>query len=363
MFGKEGRGFYIALLVIFLVLLTVLIFLIRKGKVPNYQFKNEVSSSITEKPEIIYKSPPEISGWIAWWKEKEAYDLVVKVGVKSIRSISPVWYMVSTNLELLEVGQNDKKEVVNKYKDKGIIVLPTLGSELSGKKLTPFFTDNKKTKTLSEKLTTDIIELGADGLDIDLEGIELENKELYESFLVGLSGALKSNNLYLSVTIHAQTSTPDWEGVLGQDIKNISEIADEVRIMTYDYHSGDSDAGHIAPLSWLSEVAKHNLSIVTNKNKLVFGIPSYGYVWGNAETKGLQYDEFERFIDNVNYTSERDADSGELIIKSLGFTGYLSDSESMIRKIDLLRSLGINKFVIWHLGGMDEKFFETQWSN
>src|SRR3989338_7535659 len=135
MFGKEGRGFYIALLVIFLVLLTVLIFLIRKGKVPNYQFKNEISSRI------------------AWWKEKEAYDLVVKVGVKSIRSISPVWYMVSTNLELLEVGQNDKKEVVNKYKDKGIIVLPTLGSELSGKKLTPFFTDNKKTKTLSEKLT------------------------------------------------------------------------------------------------------------------------------------------------------------------------------------------------------------------
>ena len=94
------------------------------------------------------------------------------------------------------------------------------------------------------------------------------------------------------------------------------------------------------------------------------GIPSYGYIWPKSnDPKGLQYDEFNTYL-HTNDTKNQpslDKKSSELIYKEKSFTGWLSNSGAMIAKVDRLRSLGINKFIIWHLGGMDEKFFEKNW--
>jgi len=39
----------------------------------------------------------------------------------------------------------------------------------------------------------------------------------------------------------------------------------------------------------------------------------------------------------------------------------LSDGQAMIDKINYYRSQGINRFVIWQLGGMDESMFDAAW--
>ncbi|MCL5432694.1 MAG: glycosyl hydrolase family 18 protein, partial [Patescibacteria group bacterium] len=151
-----------------------------------------------------------------------------------------------------------------------------------------------------------------------------------------------------------------WYGAEGQDLKTIGKIADEIRIMAYDEHSSGSNSGAISSFDWIKDIASHNLTLI-EKDKIVIGIPTYGYVWTKDDSQGLQFYEFNKYLQKKQYEEKRDSGSGERIIKGQDFVAWLSDSQAMAAKINLLRSLGFNRFIFWHLGGMDEKLFDESW--
>jgi len=220
--------------------------------------------------------PPQISGWAAWWDEPKAYELIEKYPEK-ITSVSPVWFMLDENLELSEIGIEKKQETVQKLHIIGVKVMPSLGSELTGEEMSPFFQENEKMSELIQRLTQTLVSLGADGLDIDLETIKEADKDRFSHFLLELSRNMKAQNLRFSVTIHAQTSKVEWEGVLGQDLAEIGAIADEVRIMAYDKHSAGTGPGAIAPISWIKEVATYNTRFIPHMD--TFGLPTIRLVY------------------------------------------------------------------------------------
>jgi len=345
-------------LVLFILLVLGALFGISKirsngGKLTSNYYRDNNSEALTRSPEI--------SGWIAWWKEQQGYSLIQKFPGK-IKTVSPVWFMIDKNLKLSDVGTIDRKQTVEKLKASNIEILPSLGSELTSEELSPLLNDQNKINSLIEDLNERLDLLNVDGIDIDLEGIKKEDRDTFSLFLSKMSGRLKKYNLKMSVTIHAQTGKVIWEGVEGQDLKRIGEIADEVRIMAYDEHSADTQPGSVASYSWISEIALYNSNLI-DKDKIIIGVPSYGYIWTkNGDSQGLQFDEFNRYLQGKDYIQNRDKDSGEIIVNGKNFSGWLSDSEAMVTKIEHLKKLGFNKFIIWHLGGIDEKFFDKNWS-
>lgn len=349
-------NFLRSLLFVILGFIIITVVLIRVSKFfPSYDY----NASINPKPSL---PTPQISGWIPWWKEKPGYDLVKKYPTK-IKNVSPVWFMVDKDLKLTEVGEIDKITTVAELKTLNIRILPSLGSEISKDELSILLNDKNKSTELVKDLAEKTVALGVDGVDIDLEGIKKEDKEKFNSFLSLMSTRLKEDGLEMSVSIHAQTGKIVWDGVEGQDLETIGKIADEVRIMTYDEHSSSSKPGSVSSFTWIKNVAFYNLEKI-NKDKIVIGIPSYGYIWtddGNAN--GLQFNEFNDYLAQKKYNTKRDSGSKELVINGENFSGWLSDSEAMTAKINFLRKLGFNKFIIWHLGGMDENFFSVNWSN
>jgi spore germination protein YaaH len=324
---------------------------------------NKYYMNISPKEEVISKpklGQPEVSGWIAWWKEEQAYGLAASQSAK-IKSVSPVWWRVNDELEIEKVGKADFGQTAAKMKSLGIRIYPSLGSELTGDKLSPLFSDEQKSDQLIASLITQISGVEVDGLDIDLEGIAESDRESFVVFLEKLKKICVNQKWKLSVTIQAQDGKNFWFGAKGQDIKKIGGIADEVRIMAYDRHSASGDAGPIAPLNWIKDVAEYNSDLIS-REKIVMGVPSYGYIWPDeGDPKGWQWDEFWKFLENKEYSVNRDEESGELIVTGTDFTGWLSDGEAMAKKINQYRLLGLNRFAIWHLGGLDEAIFGKFW--
>lgn len=300
---------------------------------------------------------PQLSAWIAWWEEQKAYDLIDRHPGK-IKSVSPVWFMVNKNLALEDIGTFDRATATRKLREAKITIYPTLGSDVGGKQLGTLLGNTKKVDTLIASLTAQLVELDIDGLDVDLEAIEKKDKDKYTNFLTKLSGRLKDNNLKMTVAVHAKTPKIYWEGNEGQDLAAIGNLADEVRVMLYDEHYAEGEAGSISSFSWMSDVINYTLTFVPQE-KIVAGIPTYGYLWGTDANYGQQFYEFNKNLLGKTYSQKRDTKSGELVFKGSNFEGWLSDSDAMNRKISSLKMQGINKFIIWHLGGMDEKFFET----
>lgn len=343
-----------ALLLLILLLISVSIafaYILKKGT--NY------ASNIKKTSINARTAKPQISAWAAWWKEEDAYKALENNPGK-ISTLSPVWFMVNADFKLEEVGLTNKGENVEKLKSWKIKVAPSIGSSLSSEKLGGLFKNIKRQEVLISEIASVAAELEVDGIDIDLENIRQQDRDKFTRFLSNLKKELSKNNIKMSVAVLAQTGVITWEQVLGQDLEAIGKIADEVRIMAYDEHAPGTDQGPISSFSYLKKVAAYNLLKIP-KEKIVIGIPTYGYIWTKDNTTGFQYDEFQEFLAGKEYTKKRDKKSGELVFESDEFSGWLSDAIAMREKINLLRTYGFSRFVIWHLGGVDPNFFLIDW--
>jgi spore germination protein len=297
-----------------------------------------------------------VSGWVAWWDGQQAYSVIDRNPDK-FETISPVWFMLDENFQLKEVSEDDFESVVSRLHELGIKVYPSLGTELSGEEFSPFVNDSSSVDEFIDVLIARAVDLQVDGIDIDLEGIKESDKDKFTELINKTVIKAHENNLKVSIAVHARGWIVRWEGVLGQDLRAIGRVVDEVRIMTYDFHSPGGDAGPIAPFNWMREVAIYN-AFQMDRRKIVIGIPSYGYIWTKDDTVGYQHMEFIDHIAGMEYESKRDYASNELIVRNEDMEGWLSDADAMIAKMDKMRSLGFNRFVIWHIGGLDESLFE-----
>ena len=97
----------------------------------------------------------------------------------------------------------------------------------------------------------------------------------FQRFIHDLAIALHHSNLKLMVALPAA----DWS----YDYKYLSEQADAIILMNYDFHWPTSAPGPIAPQDWFERDIENMVKLVP-PNKIVMGIANYGYDWP-AKTK------------------------------------------------------------------------------
>ena len=88
---------------------------------------------------------------------------------------------------------------------------------------------------------------------------------------------------------YAKTSEPGtWDGPKALDWTVIGNVADQVRIMTYEYHWSTSDAG--APVDWVDQVLSFARSVIP-AHKIMEGVPLYGYDWTGRSGTPIIFEE------------------------------------------------------------------------
>ncbi|MHB8125480.1 MAG: glycosyl hydrolase family 18 protein [Desulfitobacteriaceae bacterium] len=118
------------------------------------------------------------------------------------------------------------------------------------------------------------------GVHIDFEGVEASYRVAYLSFLDSLSATLHNRGLLLTIAIPAKRSK--WEAP-GYDFAEIGRICDAITIMTYDEHYAGGPSGPIASLPWMTQALDYAISLIP-REKILLGIPVYGYDWSNIRT-------------------------------------------------------------------------------
>ncbi len=303
---------------------------------------------------------PEISGWMAWWKEPQAYELLGR-RAKNFRTISPYWYEVNESFTLEDVSETpNKAEVVKNLTAQGIEVLPLINTGLSLDELSPLFV-GKHGDTVIDSIVKVITEIGAPGADIDIEEIAAGDRKAFTAFLKKLRVKFTEKGLKLAITVVSQTGNADADtpGTEGVDYTEVGMIADVVNIMVYDMHATGSFAGPITTIPWLQDVMRYALLKIP-KEKIVIGLPMYGYNWqkGSIDPDPYSYDEFLENIDSDStYKRSRDKESAQLRYVGVGEEAWLSDAQSVKEYIKAAQSFGLNRFKIWQIGGMDERIF------
>ncbi|MEU3459059.1 glycosyl hydrolase family 18 protein [Streptomyces sp. NPDC006733] len=213
-----------------------------------------------------------------------------------------------------------------------------------------------------QQLTSLVVGAGLTGVDVDMEDYwswSTGDFANYRTFLTQLATSLHAAGKRLQVDAPAMTEDApyyDYAAVVATGV-------DELAIMAYDAEYDSEPGGKckaITPYAWLREVVGYAQGKVPNRDKLVIGLPSYGYSAPAAcDTAGIEGNiPFSVMRGKPGWSGSaatveqrRDSGSGEIRWTSGGRLYDYVDRTAMDRKLQVLTGLGVTKVSVWSLGG------------
>ena len=141
-------------------------------------------------------------------------------------------------------------------------------------------------KLISQMLVT-VRDRGYAGVDIDFEYILPENRTQYVEFVGKVRRRMNEYGYRVSVAAAPKVSD-DQKGLLveGLDYAMLGENADAIFLMTYEWGYTYGPPMAVAPLDKVRQVVEYAVSKISPQ-KLVMGIPNYGYDWPLPYERGI----------------------------------------------------------------------------
>lgn len=149
-----------------------------------------------------------------------------------------------------------------------------------------FENDTAKTR-LIDNIILNVTEKGYDGVDIDFEFLPFDVKDNYVEFTRILSQRLHEIGKILIIAVPPKTSDSQ-KGLLveGIDYQKLSENADYILIMTYEYGYKFGPPLAISPVNQVRRALDYAITRIPNE-KLLLGIANYGYDWTLPYVRGV----------------------------------------------------------------------------
>lgn len=233
-----------------------------------------------------------------------------------------------------------------------------------------FFGSTASKQTLITNLINLIQARGAHGVQIDFEGLPNSQKTNFANWMVDLSTQMKAviPGAEISTVLYAV----DWNDVFDFTIMNAA--VDHFIIMGYAYYyQGSGSAGPCDPLYHFGSTYNYSLSRSITyyidkgcpRNKLVMGLPYYGYEWptvsttvpsnttGSGNARTYQVVKNNSSGDYIPGNYQYDQDSYSDIYTYTNATPeqtFITLENGFNKRLDHIRKSGIAGMGIWALG-------------
>ncbi len=230
-----------------------------------------------------------------------------------------------------------------------------------GKKLSAFLQDVSAQKVFISQLVTKLNDptFGFTGVNLDFEGLmEAADAPNYLQFVRDVNAALGNKTLAVSV--------PTDYYYKGYDFKGLSETADTLILMAYDFtHSGSKLPS--APLPLVRDGVERALNQGVPASKLVLGISKQANQWitSNGVTKytGPSIDLVEKRLTDPNalQTVSMPFFLNRIQYQDGGTSNeiYYEDSQSIAKKIWLAKVYNLKGISLWHMGHFTASDWDT----
>lgn len=271
-------------------------------------------------------------------------------------------YQINTDGTLTPV--NDQPSINAAYRHRAAPLM-VLTNFTEGRFSTELATKILNDEALQDKILDEAIaimeEKGYVGLDFDFEYLGAQNREPYNQFLRKAASRLREKGYFISTALAPKLSAGQI-GTLyeGHDYKAHGEIVDFIFFMTYEWGWSGGPPMAVSPLNQVRKVMEYAVSVVP-KNKIMMGMPLYGYDWTLPYVPG---GKFARAISPqqaielaVRYNARIEYDP---IAQAPHFNYYdeqgrehevwFEDARSVQASFNLVKELGIRGLFYWVLG-------------
>jgi spore germination protein len=312
-----------------------------------------------------------VSGNLVFWDQSRGFD-VIRANADLFSDISPFWYRVAADGHVTpyttEAGASyEDPAILSFLRANGILVIPTVANILNGvwdgALVSRIIADPALTTVNIESLVQLAVTKEYDGIDLDYENLNASDRPAFTSFVNQLAVALHANGKLLTVNVYAKTSEPGtWSGPQAQDWWAIGQVADQVRIMTYEYHWSTSGAGPISPVDWVGDVLAFARTTIPAQ-KIMQGVPLYGYDWVGQSGVDVVWEQAMALVRQYGAIVQWDAASAspwfEYLAKRTRHTVWFENASSVDAKLQVNAAYDAGGVSFWRLGGQDPEVWST----
>jgi spore germination protein len=193
------------------------------------------------------------------------------------------------------------------------------------------------------------------GIDIDYEDLHASDRSAFTAFIGQLASALHAKGRVLSVDLFAKPTNRGYDQRnLAQDYHAIGQLADQVRLMGYDYHWESSEPGPVAPIGWIRSVLSYAKTQIP-ATKIILGVPLYGYDWVDGHGTPVSWLQAFRLSEQYDVQPRFDAVSQSPWFSYTDATGrrhvvWFENGPSTQAKFEAAESAGIGGVYLWVYG-------------
>lgn len=275
--------------------------------------------------------------------------------------ISPVWLKVRADGSIVESANPRVNEAARRF---GLKLVPLVANEgFTPESAEAILTDAATRNRVADELAQRVLERGWDGINLDFEGPWGYRSE-YTAFVQRICAHLQPHGKEVSVDVTAQTAPPkgcgrdaSWADPF--DYPALGAIVDRLIIMGYDFHGVTTVPGPVGPAWWLERVLHHTLRCVP-KERVVVGLPLYGYRWIQTDAdqwKGeyVSYAFAEELRRQYQAPLQWDYDALSRHFSFVDAEGRLNvvhydDAASVGRRLERVAAHGVAGVAFWCLG-------------
>jgi spore germination protein YaaH len=249
----------------------------------------------------------EVTGWIPYWRAATGTQDVLP-HLDELTEVNPFVYSMKNDGTILDNAPMDQEpwpSFIAAAKAKKVRVIPTIMWG-NGDAEHAILSSATLRQALETRITALVKNNGYDGIDIDFEGKHAEDKNYFSTFLKGLYQRMGSK--WVTCSIESRTPVdaryygaeiPPDATVYANDFTAINKYCDRVKVMAYDQQGIDQELASAAASSseiyapvadpfWVRKVIDL-MSKSISKNKMLIGVPTYGYEYDVTAYSGNQY--------------------------------------------------------------------------
>lgn len=234
---------------------------------------------------------PQIEGHInlVWDYYSEYVEAPNRTGtqIPGINVVSPSFFSLK-NTENIEINDNVKQSgqnYINWAKEKGYKVWAMFSNNSMKEITSKVLNSYTKREKMIEQIVSLALKYKLDGINIDFENMNMEDKDVFSRFIIELAPRLRDYGIVTSVDVTAPDGSESWSLCYDRDL--IANEADYIVFMAYDqYGISSTNPGTTAGADWVElNINKFLGQEAVKKEKIILGMPLYTRLW-KTDSKG-----------------------------------------------------------------------------
>ncbi len=294
----------------------------------------------------------------------------------SLSIIAPFWYKLDDKRpgSLIEsVTAEHKRKVIQSAHDKDLkvyMVVHNLFYETveKGKQVASNVLNNDENRNVFiQNLRNEMTKFKYDGINIDMENLNLTDRDSFSQLIKELSDALNRDGKVVTISVPANTGDSranPWSPWF--DYEKLGQYSDGLMIMTYDEHNPRTTPGSTASVDWTEATIRYALKQRVPPSKILLGIAGYGWDWDTtaADAKYSSYEEVmaqkTKYKAKVRWDSRSQTPHFSYVdAEQHSHQVWFENSDSLQYKLDLVEKYNLRGIGIWRLGLEDPEYWMT----